>query len=157
MSQVRTFNPERGLKARISLPGGKTLAAAVADAEAEIEAHRPDVIRDVDQRIAELERIAGVSGGPAVDEAERIYGEASAIVDSAGLFDLEDVGQAAYSLCELVDRLGHARVWDGPAVQVHVGSIRLLRGLPADAARERAQLLAGLNAVTAKYAVEAAG
>jgi len=156
MTKVRTFHPERGLRARITLPGGKTLAQAVTDAEEHIEIHRPDVVRDIDARIAELERIAEGAGAAEPANADRLYGEASAIVENAGLFDLEDVGQAAYSLCELVDRFGQKRVWDGRSIEVHVGSIRMLRGLPEAATAERAQLLTGLNAVLAKFATEQA-
>ena len=65
------------------------------------------------------------------------------VVGLAGSCGLDDVGKAAFSLCELVDRYGTDR-WDTMFVAVHLNAISGLRdngGTP----QSRAAILDGLN------------
>ncbi|MGZ5984612.1 MAG: hypothetical protein ACXWK7_06720, partial [Caulobacteraceae bacterium] len=48
------------------------------------------------------------------------------VLDIAGLFGLPELGQAAFSLCELLDRLKSRKVWNWPAVQVHLQGLLVL-------------------------------
>lgn len=150
---VRHFAPTNRLTALIREPGGKAIKAALEEAQAAIEQYRPEVIGDIDARILELERLAA-DPTPSIVAREEVYRAASAILEHAGLFGLRPVGEAAYSLCELVDRLANRAAWDAPAVSVHVGSIRLLRELGEDQELQRAQLLRGLHAVVAKVVAD---
>jgi hypothetical protein len=121
---------------------------AVADAEAAIEAFRPEVIEDIDAMIVKLEQLSKQER----PDADVVYRCSAGIIDHAGLFGLGDVGRAAYSLCELVDRLRERGTWDTAAVAVHVGSMRLLRDMPDGEPAARTHLLSGLQAVVAKTA-----
>ena len=145
MTAVRKFPAVNRLAELIRLPGGRTVRRLLHEAEAELETHRASFDGELDQRLAALEQLsaAGADGG------REIYDHASAIIDTAGLFGFDDLGAAAYALCDLVDSLGEQGRWDAAAVEVHVEALRLLRSrdCPAD---ERERLLAGLHAVFEK-------
>ena len=145
---VRKFAATNRLAELIVLPGGKTVREALDDAQTAVEQYRPEVIDDIDARIAELERLST----EASPSAETMYRASAGVIEHAGLFGLGHVGRAAYSLCELVDRLQQRGTWDAAAVAVHVGSMRLLRdmGENPEAESGAGELLAGLHAVVAK-------
>jgi chemotaxis protein histidine kinase CheA len=145
---VRKFAPTNRLAEMIGLPGGKTVRDAVQDAEAAVEEHRPEVLADIDAQIAALERLAAQPE----PEAQALYRISAGIIEHAGMFGLAHVGEAAFSLCELIDRMELRGQWDRASVDVHVASIRLLQGLGDDEAGQREHLLRGLKAVTAKAA-----
>jgi hypothetical protein len=145
---VRKFAATNRLADMIRVPGGKTVERALADGEAAVERFRPEVVDDIDARIARLETL---SADPAPD-GETVYREALGVIDHAGLFGLGAVGRAAYSLCELVERMRARGFWDAPAVAVHVGSLKLLRGMADQDGSESEAVLNGLSAVLAKVA-----
>ena len=64
----------------------------------------------------------------------------------AGLFGLNQLVEAAFSLCELADRMRASEKWSAPAIEVHLAALRLFR-TPAPAA-EGAAVLQGLHKVT---------
>jgi hypothetical protein len=145
---VRKFAATNRLAEMIGLPGGSTVGDALAGAEAAIERYRPEVVKDIDARIGELEDLAAQT----TPDPKSLYRTAAGIIEHAGLFGMGDLGKAAYSLCELVDRLEQRGVWDTASVEVHIGAMHLLRNLPENDGGQRARLLNGLNAVTAKAA-----
>ena len=155
VTPVRHFKPTNRLASMIRLPGGKTVGHAIEAAQAAIEHYRPEVVSDIDAAIVELERLS-TRPVPSPTDRDSVYAISSSVLEHAGLFDLEDVGRAAYSLCELVDRMQERGVWDAKAVVVHVGSMRLLREMGQDDPLHRAELLRGLAAVVAKVSGEAA-
>lgn len=145
---VRKFAPSNRLGALLAQPGGVTVRTALRDAETAVQRFRPEVLADIDARITRLEALAAEP----VPNARTIYKAAAGVIEHAGLFGMGQLGEAAYSLCELVDRLEQRGVWDAESVAVHVNGLRLLQRLPEDAAAQRVQLLEGLHAVTAKAA-----
>ena len=147
---VRKFAATNRLADMIRVPGGKTIASALADGEAAVECYRPEVIEDIDARITRLEALSA----DAAPDGDVVYRESLGVIDHAGLFGLEAVGRAAYSLCELVERMQARSQWDAPAVRVHVGALRLLRGLADQGGAESQAVLGGLSAVLAKVAPE---
>jgi hypothetical protein len=144
----RKFAPSNRLSALLAQPGGVTVRNALRDAETAVQRFRPEVMADIEARITRLEALAAA---PAPDGAA-IYKAAAGIIEHAGLFGMGQLGEAAYSLCELVDRLEQRSVWDADSVAVHVNGLRLLQRMPEGAAKQRLQLLEGLHAVTAKAA-----
>jgi hypothetical protein len=145
---VRRFAATNRLADMIRVPGGKTVERALADGQAAVEQYRPVVIEDIDARIARLEALTAETAA----DGEAVYADALGVIEHAGLFGLEAVGRAAYSLCELVERLRARSLWDAESVAVHVGAIRLLRGMADQNGPESRALLAGLAAVLAKAA-----
>ena len=142
---VRRIQPANRLNALFDLPGGRTVRRMLADADSQLAAFRPTFEAELETRIATLEGLAA-AGAPRRAE---IYDNASAIIDTAGLFGFDHVGQAAYALCDLVDAFGEQDRWDASAVAVHVEALRLMRGAECSV-QERERLLAGLHAVLEK-------
>jgi len=63
----------------------------------------------------------------------------------AGVFGLGQLGEAAFSLCELVDHLGETGAWSLEPVMVHLSTLRLFRH--PDAKLDGVAVLAGLRRV----------
>ena len=141
---VQWQNPLTAITAR---PGGVRIGAALDKAEQNLEAIRDDCVASLDGLLAELVALNG-GGAPAPpdDVRREIYRIANEIHGMAGVFGLPELGQAAYSLCELVDRLATLGRWHQPSVDVHLAALQLLRkpGSP----EETAKLLERLRALT---------
>ena len=57
------------------------------------------------------------------DAPAQVYAFASAMVDMAGYLDVPTFFEAAFSLCEIADRMKGAGVWSWPSVEVHVRAL----------------------------------
>ena len=124
---VITRRPENRLSKVIWIPGGKTIAQALEDAQIgldEIRGESLDILRAKMEAIQALGRKAEKNPTPA--DVKALYLLSSEVLDTAGLFGLPELGQAAFSLCELLDRLGARKAWNWPAVQVHLHGLLVL-------------------------------
>ncbi|MBS0296726.1 MAG: Hpt domain-containing protein [Proteobacteria bacterium] len=111
----------------IHIPGGKRLSEAIADAQANLGAIKPDCIEAIDEALAEVVLLTKQPGGPDASTLARLYDLANHINGTAGHFGLEDMGKAAYSLCDLIDAAQDSGGAERTAVMVHVESLALLR------------------------------
>ena len=128
MSAVMRVPWTNRLTKLIREPGGVKVEDALEQAKVNLETVRESSLVAVDARLSEIEELhrqaaAGIT--PALRDA--IYAQASDIHSVAGVFDLADLGEAAFSLCELVDRLRVLDRWDPQAVEVHLYALRLFR------------------------------
>ncbi len=109
-------------------PGGIRMVDAVAQANQNLEQVRDDCLNTVDRHLGEIERLHGqAADAPSVELREEIYRLANEIHGLAGVFGLRELGEAAFSLCELIDRLQVSHGWRSDAVDVHLSALRLLR------------------------------
>jgi hypothetical protein len=148
MSVVRHIPYVNRLAKAISIPGGKRVADALADADANLKAIEVPTLEAVDAYIASIQ---GLAARP--DDAEalaQIYAESNIIIGLAGVFGLKDLSGAAYSLCELVDSRPAGRGVDPVSMAVHVDSLRVLRQGDAIDPAQRAAMLDGLGKVVAR-------
>jgi hypothetical protein len=133
-------------------PGGVRVADALEKAARNLDLAKDDCLADMDEQLAELESLAGQAGRqPADDVKNRIYDLSNDVVAIAGAFQLTELGQAAFCLCELVDRLRAMGLWSQPAVEVHLSACRLLRR--PDASTDRSKVLAGLKQLIERISV----
>lgn len=156
MSVIRRFSPVNRLAALIHAPGGLKTGEAVEAAERNLESVRGEAMARLDAVIAELETLA--AGGGAAD-IERMYSLSNEIVGVAGVFGYGPMGDAAYSLCELLDHLRTQGGWSAEGVAVHLQTLRLLRsaGGPGADPKACAAILEGLRKVSARLAKPQAG
>ena len=145
MSQARTFKVTSNLARQIHEPGGRRVADAQRLAGEALEAHREAAMTAIAATLTGMEKLCD-EGPEGVGDA--VYAQASSIVDLAGYFDTGPLFEAAYSLCEVVDRMNNAQTWGWPAVQVHVQAMRLILAGGCRAGRASETLLAGLRSVT---------
>ena len=127
MTVVRHIPVKNKLASLISLPGGKKLKDALADAQQNLNALRPDCVDHIDELIAEIQLIASAAGDPSIEARERLYDRSNEIAGLAGSFDLKGLGAGAYSLCELIDCGRDGGECPRGEVTVHVESLQLLR------------------------------
>ena len=150
MSAVK-FTPGKNRLAKVMrLPGGTTVRSALKDVKRNLEMIRRDCIAEIDIKLGLIQQAcAQGEERPSDADLDQLYRMSNDIVGMAGLFDMVELGEAAYSLCELVDRLKASDQWDWPAVEVHLSGLRLLRRAKPGAP-ENQHVLAGLRKLTAR-------
>ena len=133
----------------IRLPGGKTVAQALTDAETNLDSIREDCLTAVDENIQRLlDSAVAVKADPNPDALAQCYSIAHEVFALAGVFGMAELGKAAYSLCELIDRSRDVGKWSNPAFEAHMNALRLLRFEATDLDRNvREAVLAGLRNV----------
>jgi len=140
---------ENRLGKLVLAPGGITQAAATTAAEANLETIHDECIAEVDRDFDLLKRSAmDPQVGDNVMSQRAIYAHANTIAGIAGCCGLGEMGEAAFSLCELVDRQILSGAWNPLAVAVHVDAMNLLRTGDNELTPEgRRAMLAGLRNV----------
>jgi hypothetical protein len=147
MSAATFVNPPNVLGEAISLPGGVRIADALAKAAKNLETIRAPTLEAMDGCIEEIEALCAQGGArPSEADSRRIYDLSNDVIGVAGVFGLDGLSAAAFSLCELVDCFRSLDRWNQPAVMVHLSSFRLLRHADADV--DHANILDGLHRLT---------
>jgi len=124
---VITRRPENRLAKVIWIPGGKTIAQALDDAHANLEEVRQESLVVLRTKLEEIQALGRkTQTAPSTEAIEGLYNLSSEVLDIAGLFGLPELGHAAFSLCELLDRLKSKNTWNWPAVQVHLHGLLVL-------------------------------
>ena len=122
MSEAEFVKVKYRLTEQVARPGGMTAGMASDRAQRELAAHAGDAMKSIGAMIGRLEAMSREQNV----SLDTVYGEASTILDVAGLFDKRVLCDACYSLCELVDRQrAHDRL-DWASIGVHVNALRLL-------------------------------
>jgi hypothetical protein len=148
MSVVRHIPYVNRLAKAISIPGGKRVFEAVAEADANLKTIEAPCLEAVDAYIASIQQLAARPDDAAA--LGRIYAESNIVIGLAGVFGLKDLSAAAYSLCELVDSRPPDSGVDPMAMMVHVDSLRLLRQGDTFDPTQREAMLHGLSQVVAR-------
>jgi hypothetical protein len=134
----------------IRQPGGTTVGGALKDAKRNVEKLRLECLAEIDAKLGQIQAKFGqAQTRPSDADIDELYRASNDIIGMAGLFDLAELGEAAFSLCELLDRLNGGAQWDWPAVEVHLNALMLLRRAEPGAA-ENQHVLAGLRKLTAR-------
>lgn len=142
----RLQRPNR-LARLLAEPGGVRVSDAIHKATENLETIRSSCLETIDRCLSEIEG-HHLSGGrkPSEETKDHVYRLSNEIHGLAGVFGLKQLGEAAYSLCELVDRLRASGAWRRDAVEVHVSALRLLRR--PEHAPDPDAVLQGLRRVT---------
>ena len=148
MSAPQFVKVQSRLSQQVAKPGGMTAGMATDRARRELAAQAGDAKISLGVSIGRLEAMCAAQTAT-VDE---IYAESSVVLDIAGMFDLRTLCDAAYSLCELTDRLRTRERQDWKAVGVHVGALRLIWGTDESAAAQLKSVVDGLWAITDRFA-----
>ncbi len=116
----------RRMASLVNRPGGVTVSEAVAAAEANLETLRGRGLEEIATAMARVQAIGeALKLRPdAADQAE-LYTVSNFLVGVCGVFGLAGLGEVAFSLCSLLDRLRISGVWSMPSVQIHLDSLRL--------------------------------
>ena len=154
MSDVRVFKIENRLAKVISLPGGKTVAEALRGADVRIATVRDACLATLAEKGLRLQRLGELAQSGSADEAiTGIYSVANDIFSVASAFQMPELAEAAYSLCDLADDSRPRETINWSAIAVHIDGVRLLAsdaGSHDPATRDA--VVSGLRAVAARFA-----
>lgn len=146
---ANVFKYENRLAKTVVRKGGLTAEEAIASAEARVEQVRQPTLEDIDRGLDEIAVLRDGLGDGEPGALQQMYVEANRIVAVGGVFGLGELGEAAYSLCELISRFQDGGRFNRAMIDVHLDGLRLLRQPDAHEAAHRAQVLAGLRQVAA--------
>ena len=150
MSAAKLIPLENRLARLIRRPGGAKVADVLKRADENLESIRADCMTALDRHLEEIGRLRAQSGRKAsIEVKDAIYRLGNDIHGVAGVFGLTELGEAAFSLCELADRLRLSDRWSQAAVDVHISALRLLRH--PEGAGDSARVLAGLRQVVERF------
>lgn len=145
---VITRRPENRLAKVIWVPGGKTIAQALDDAQANLEEIRQESLNVLRAKLEEIQALGRkTETAPSEEAIKGLYTLSSEVLDIAGLFGLPELGHAAFSLCELLDRLKSRKTWNWPAVQVHLHGLLVLADPDKTPPEGRQSVVDGLRQV----------
>jgi hypothetical protein len=147
---ANTFKYENRLAKSVSTKGGMSAAEALSAAQKAVELVRDPTIAEIDANLAEIYDLGEqLKTADAFDEIalQKMYVCANRVVAMGGVFGLGELGQAAYSLCELVSRFQTLERFQWQLVRVHLDGLRLLRNPGEHAAAIREEVLVGLRQV----------
>jgi len=144
VTDAKTFKYRSNLARKMSAPGGRSVADAVARADSGLDQHRAAAMAGLVDGVAALETSC-VAQSPGSEKG--VYDQAAALLDMAGFFDTGPLYKAAFSLCELADRMIEARTWSWPSIAVHVRALRLILADDCRQTEQAAQILEGLSTI----------
>ena len=157
MSEARVFKIENGLAKVVSLPGGKTVAEALRSADVRVASVRDDCLASLAEKGARLQNFADLAKAGRPDEAVTgIYRIANDVYSVASAFQMVELAEAAYGLCDLADDSRPLALINWPAIRVHIDGVRLLSTV--DGSQDpttRVAIVEGLRAVAARFARDA--
>jgi hypothetical protein len=134
----------------VNQPGGMRAEDALRKAEENLDTIKPVLAEEVEKNLASLlELLDAAATRPEKTVLDEAYLRSNQVAGMAGLSGMAPLGQAAFSLCELLDKLGVAERWSAEAVDVHLNAMRLLRRMP-EADKATAHILQGLREVVAR-------
>ena len=117
----------RRLAGLVNRPGGITVSEAVLAAEANLETLRDRGLGEIASTVTRMLAIGeALKAGPDLAEQAELYRLGNFLVGVSGVFGFGGVGEVAFSLCSLLDRLRTAGVWSMPSVRIHLDSLRLV-------------------------------
>lgn len=133
-------------------PGGVSMDEAVRAADANLESIRGRLVAEIEATLERMQALGGaLRDGPGDGRAlEELYASANAVIGLAGAPGLRGLGRVCYSLCELIDRLQTSGAWNGPAVRIHMDSLRALRPGTAEGEAQQEAIVAALKRVVAR-------
>ena len=144
MSNPEFIKVKYRLSDQVVKPGGMTADIATQRAMRELEAQSGDARKALSASIGRMEAMCQ-DKAVAVDA---VYDESSTVLDIAGLFNQRILCDAAYSLCELTDRLRTMGKQDWQAIGVHVNALRFIWSKDKAVGPEMKSVVDGLWALT---------
>ena len=150
MTSVQFLFPENRLAKLVRQPGGVGQQQAMTAAAANLETISGELLAAIDQYLAQIEALGAnpaLSQDPAL-QAE-MYQSSNYVAGMAGHCGRPELGRAAYTLCEVLDRFLAGATWSAPAVIVHLDALKLLRQMdPAAPEAASKAVIDGLRSVT---------
>ena len=146
-------NPANRLAAQVRRPGGLSVADALQAAHDNLKSVQAECLAAMDIALADIDAVvARCRREPAPADLDALYTRANEVLEIAGVFGMQELGDAAFSLCDLVDRFRTFERWNLPALEVHLQGLRALRAAAGIDDAATGAVLDGLRQVAARAA-----
>lgn len=144
MSKAEFIKVKYRLTEQVAREGGMTVGIAMQRVARELAAVEAKSREAIGVTIGVLEDLCQEKSVSMDD----IYDLSTAVIDVAGLFDEKLLCQAAYSLCELTDKLRNSDRTDWTSITIHANAMRLLHAGEEKNQEKLHALVDGLWAIT---------
>ena len=116
----------RRMAGLVNRPGGLTADEAVTAAEANLESLRGRGLEEIATAVERMHAIGDTLKAGSNEAAQtELYTLSNFLVGVAGVFGFAGLGEVAFSLCTLLDRMRISASWSMASVQIHLDSLRL--------------------------------
>lgn len=140
--------PVNRLSKLVPKPGGATVDDAIAAAEKNLQSVREECLRAMDEKLALItQAVIRCRTAQSPEDIDALYSLSNDVLEVAGAFSMKDLGQAALSLCDLVDRFRTHNRWSQAALDVHLNGLIALRAADGQSDAFTNQVLDGLKKV----------
>jgi len=127
MAAARTFKYVNRLAKALTKHSGLTMTEAVGRADERLVELRETTLNEIDRTVLQIQALAQDIKRLDDPRVQDIYGAANRIIAMAGVFEKTELGEAAYSLCELITRFRATNRWSAAMVAVHVDALQVMR------------------------------
>lgn len=124
---AKTFKYENRLAKALNYKTGLTLKEAVTAADGRLVELRVRTLDEIDATVAQISAMAQDIKRLDDPRVQDIYSAANRIIAIAGVFERSEMGEAAYSLCDLITRFRASDRWSSAMVAVHVDALQVMR------------------------------
>ncbi len=151
---MRRFQPENRLAQYVGVSEGISGQIALAQAREQLDELKEVVVGAIEVKVSMLQGLSAQLNTPGgADLVPEIYKLANDIFCDAGVFDFDDLSEAAFQLCDLIAHWRAGAAFNPEAIRVNIAAIALLADARAPLpAQNRAAILAGLRSVHDKFA-----
>jgi hypothetical protein len=151
---MRRFYPENRLAQFVGVSEGITGAMALAQAREQLDELKQLVVGTIEVKVSMLQGMSAqltLPGG--ADLVPEVYKLANDIFCDAGVFDFDDLSEAAFQLCDLIAHWRAGAPFNPEAIRINIAAVGLLADAHAPlSAEQRAAILTGLRRVHDKFA-----
>jgi hypothetical protein len=134
------------LKAKLNT--GIAKPDAVRKAEENLAVIKDKTLAEIDGVLMEMQTLATqLSQDPTESGRDALYRLSNRVAAVAGTFDKGALGEAAYCLCDLLDRTNPVGKWPAGSITVHLEGMKVLRHLAAADDSKAVVILHGLCSV----------
>ena len=151
---TRRFFPENRLAQYVGVSEGISGEMALAQAREQLNELKEVVVGTIEVKVSMLQGMSAQLSTPGgADLIPEIYKLANDIFCDAGVFDFDDLSEAAFQLCDLIAHWRAGAAFNPDAIRINIAAIALLADTRAPLPSEhRVAILAGLRSVHDKFA-----
>ncbi len=150
MSEAEIFKVRNRLANHVAEPGGMTAGMAGSRAARELAAQQGKSYAAIGEALETLEWLCQDKAAP----MDSVYDLSTTVLDIAGLFDDKPLCRAAYSLCELADKLRTRGAADWASIKIHVNGMRLICNTPEADREGLTAMVEGLWMLTERLRID---
>jgi hypothetical protein len=121
---------------------------AVRKAEENLSGIKEKTLAELDVAFAEMQALATeLARAPSTTGQDALYRLSNKVAGIAGTFGREALGEAAFCLCDLLDRTSVTARWPAETIAVHLEGMKILRHVTSSDEKTVEAILCGLYSV----------